>query len=110
MSPIEAKLYEAMCREDLSPVPQFRIEDYIADFAFPDVKIAIEADGAAFHTGERRERDRKRDWRLRTQVGWTVMRFYGSTIHNKAGNCAYVIKRDVTSRRKVEQERERQRD
>lgn len=110
MSPIEVRLYEAMCREGLSPVPQFRIEDYIADFAFPDVKIAVEADGAAYHTGERKERDRKRDWRLKTRFGWTVMRFYGSTIYTKAGSCAHVIKREVNSRRKTEQERERQKE
>lgn len=107
MSPIEFKLYEAMRREGLSPMPQFRIEKYIVDFAFPDFKLAVEADGAAYHSGERRERDRKRDWILR-QHGWTVKRFYGTTIYNKAGNCAYIVKREVETRRRLEEERERQ--
>jgi very-short-patch-repair endonuclease len=110
MSPIELKLFEAMRHEGLSPIPQFRIESYIVDFAFPDVKLAIEADGVAYHSGDRRERDRKRDWRLKMQFDWTVMRFYGATIHNKAGNCAYVIKREVEGRRKLEEERERQKE
>ena len=110
MSPIEVRLYEAMRREGLSPVPQFPIEDYIPDFAFPDVKLAVEADGLTYHTGERRERDLKRDWRLKTQFGWTVMRFYGSTIHKEAGECACIIKREVESLRKKERERERQKE
>ena len=108
MSPIEFKLYMAMRREGLSPMPQFRIERYIVDFAFPDFKLAVEADGAAYHSGERHDRDRKRDWRLKMQLGWTVMRFYGTTIHNKAGNCAYVVKREVEARRRMEEDRERQ--
>ena len=94
MSPIEYKLYVAMCEEGLSPVPQYCIKGYYADFAFPDVKVAIEADGAAFHSGERRQRDRKRDAVL-FNAGWTVKRFYASTIHTKASNCAYVIKKEV---------------
>ena len=99
MSPIEFKLYEAMRHEGLSPVPQYPIEGYIVDFAFPDVRLAIEADGAAYHTEDRRERDRKRDWVIRRQ-GWTVKRFYGATIHDRAENCAFVIKREVEARRK----------
>jgi len=98
MSPIESKLYEAMCREGLSPIPQFRIEGYIADFAFPDVGIVVEADGVVYHSGERREHDRKRDWIMRRE-GWTVKRFNGTTIHHEVSNCAHVIKQEVVRRR-----------
>ena len=98
MSPIELKLYEAMRREGLSPTPQFCIEEYFVDFAFPDVRVAVEADGAAYHQGERRERDHKRDWVLRRQ-GWKVLRFHGTTIHERASNCAYVVKREIQTRR-----------
>ncbi len=98
MSPIEVKLYEAMRAEGLCPIPQYPIEGYIADFAFPDIRLAIEADGVAYHSGPRKERDRKRDWIL-GRHGWTVKRFYGTTIHDRAGNCAYVVKREVESRR-----------
>lgn len=98
MSPIELKLYEAMRREGLSPTPQFCIEGYFVDFAFPEARVAVEADGAAYHQGERRERDRKRDWVLR-RLGWKVLRFYGTTIHERASNCAYVVKREMQARR-----------
>lgn len=107
MSPIEFRLYEAMRQKGLSPIPQFRIESYIVDFAFPDVRLAVEADGTAYHSGDRRARDRKRDWRL-GQSGWTVKRFYGTTIHNKAANCAYIIKQEVEGRRKQAEARARQ--
>jgi very-short-patch-repair endonuclease len=107
MSPIEFKLYEAMRLEGLSPIPQFRIEGYIVDFAFPDVAVAIEADGAEYHSGDRRERDRKRDWII-GRAGWTVKRFYGTTIHHKAANCAYVIRQEVEARRTQARARARQ--
>ena len=98
MSPIEHELYEAIRKEGLAPVPQLCVEGYYVDFAFPDVSLAVEADGAAYHAGERRQRDAKRDWVLR-RAGWTVKRFRGTTIHQKAGNCAYVVRREVDGRR-----------
>lgn len=98
MSPIEFKLYEAMCREGLTPIPQLCIQGYYVDFAFPDIGLAIEADGAEFHGRDRRERDRKRDWIL-SRAGWTVKRFHGTTIYHKPANCAYVIRREVEARR-----------
>ena len=98
MSPIEAHLYEAMRAEGLSPIPQFCISGYFVDFAFPDVGVAVEADGAAYHEGARLQRDHKRDWILR-RAGWTVKRFHGTTIYHRAENCAYVIKQEVGARR-----------
>src|SRR2546427_7605032 len=98
MSPIEAQLCEAMRAEGLSPIPQFCISGYFVDFAFPDVGVAVEADGAAYHEGARLQRDRKRDWILR-RAGWTVKRFHGTTIYHKAANCAYVVRREVEGRR-----------
>ena|SRR3989441_4153586 len=98
MSPIEAQLYEAMRESGLTPIPQFCISGYFVDFAFPDVGVAVEADGAAYHEGYRHQRDRKRDWILQRN-GWTVKRFHGTTIYHKAANCAYVIKQEVERRR-----------
>src|SRR5438093_12197428 len=78
MSPIEVALYEAMCREGLSPFPQFYIQGYYVDFAFPNVGVAIESDGAAYHEGVRHEQDRQRDGILR-RAGRTVQRLHGTT-------------------------------
>ena len=98
LSPIEFKLYEEMRREVLLPFLQYCIEGYFVDFAFPDVCIAVEADGAAYHSGERYTRDKKRD-RVIQHAGWKIMHFKGSTIYQKVGNCSYVIKCEVEERR-----------
>jgi very-short-patch-repair endonuclease len=98
MSPIEAKLYEATCQEGLNPIPQFCVQGCYVDFAFPDIQMAVEADGAAYHDDIHKVRDRKRDWILRN-AGWTVKRFHGTTIHQKAEDCAYVVRREVKARR-----------
>jgi very-short-patch-repair endonuclease len=117
MSPIEVKLYEAMLLQGLSPAPQYRIDAYYVDFAFPDIRLAVEADGAAYHSEERKERDRRRDGFLRSR-GWAVMRFHGTTIYHKADNCAFIVRREVEGRRnqimimarQKELERQRQRE
>ncbi len=110
MSAIEVQLYEAMRQEGLDPVPQYYVQGYYADFAFPDVRILVEADGAVHEDSAHREHDRKRDWILSRQ-GWTVKRFHGTTIYHKAGNCAYVVRREVDDRRRriAEEAAERER-
>ena len=98
MSPIEFELYEAMRREGLSPLPQFCVQGYYVDFAFPEIRLAVEADGAAYHRDARQQHDQKRDWILR-RYGWRVMRFHGATIYRKPDNCAYVIRQEAAGRR-----------
>ena len=98
MSPIEARLYEAMRRDGLSPTPQFCVEGFFVDFAFPNVRLAVEADGAAYHEGDQRKRDWKRD-KILERHGWKVLHFHGSTIHDRASNCAYVVKKEIQARR-----------
>ncbi len=61
------------------PVAQFHVKlgDAVVriDFAYPDRRIAIELDGAAYHSGElARRRDRRRDTRL-GNLRWRVLRF-----------------------------------
>lgn len=62
------------------PVPQYEIKlrdgsVVRVDFAYPERRIAIELDGAAYHFGDIAERrDRRRDNQL-GDVGWYVRRF-----------------------------------
>jgi very-short-patch-repair endonuclease len=98
MSPIEAQFYEAMKQEGLDPVPQFYIQGYYADFAFPDIALIVEADGAVHNQVAQHEHDHKRDWIL-SRKGWTVKRFHGTTIYHRASNCAYVVRTEVEARR-----------
>jgi REase_MTES_1575/Transcriptional regulator, AbiEi antitoxin len=53
------------------------------DFAYPHVKLAIELDGEEFHWGERADRrDNDRNNLLGT-IGWRVLRFTWSDIHQR---------------------------
>ena len=107
LSPIEFQLYEEMRRKGLLPSLQYCVEGYFVDFAFPDVRVAVEADGAEFHGEQQRDHDKKRDFHLR-RAGWKVMHFRGSTIYQKSENCAYVIKKEVDECRNKAKEIEMQ--
>lgn len=58
-------------------VREYVVRPYIADFAFPDLKVIIEADGG-YHDG-RVEYDNRRDAYL-SSIGWTVIRFRNEAI------------------------------
>jgi DNA helicase-2/ATP-dependent DNA helicase PcrA len=87
MTPIEAKLLDAMRRIGLSPRVQHGIGPYRADFAFPERLLIVEADGRGWHDAER---DRARDRHLETD-GWKTLRFSGSRIWREADRCAAEI-------------------
>jgi len=68
--------------------PQFPVKfgsiEYPIDFAFPHLKIAIEADGETFHSSPKQlAHDKERDMKL-AQVGWTVLRFTDSEIEDQS--------------------------
>jgi very-short-patch-repair endonuclease len=75
------------------PVPQFQIVlgDGLAarlDFAYPRRRVAIELDGAAFHSGaDAQQRDRRRDNGLGAS-GWRVLRFDWDDVTRR---CDYVL-------------------
>ncbi|MHB8916073.1 MAG: endonuclease domain-containing protein [Thiobacillus sp.] len=50
---------------------------YKLDLACPQLKIAIEVDGASHHS--RKEQDKKKDAKL-ASLGWTVLRFWNKDI------------------------------
>lgn len=62
------------------PVPQFQVKLVDGavvrlDFAYPQLKVAIELDGSLYHSGvAKKKRDRQRDNQLGT-IGWRVLRF-----------------------------------
>jgi hypothetical protein len=107
-SPIEQRLFEALCRiPDLPrPVAQYPIPDAenprtIPDFAFLDAKIAIFCDGFAFHGNpETLELDaRKRNWlQSKEGGGWMVLTYWGRRITRDADACAREIHAAYVSR------------
>jgi len=74
MTPIEEWLWHDIRAVDAVLYPQFPVGPYFVDFANPKEKVAIECDGAAYHTNK--DRDAKRDAWLRSQ-GWKVYRITG---------------------------------
>ena len=75
-TPIEVTLLRSFWAAGLSPETQYKIGPFTVDFAFPERRVVIEADGAAYHAAEK---DGRRDQYLRRQ-GWRVLRFSGSQI------------------------------
>ncbi|MGA0894929.1 MAG: DUF559 domain-containing protein [Ilumatobacteraceae bacterium] len=94
-SPIERALWRAMAIENKALIytfrPQVVVGRYRLDFADPDRKLAIEADGHEFHSSKEqftKDRQRQRDLEL---DGWRFIRFSGAEINADAGHCAKQI-------------------
>lgn len=94
-SPPETRLRLLMLRGGLPrPVAQFRVFDDQGligrvDFAYPDLKIAIEYDGAWHADPGQFSKDRRRLNRLRA-AGWTVLHVTAADMHDPAGLVAQV--------------------
>lgn len=57
------------------------------DAAWPEARVAVELDGAAFHgSKEQRERDLRRDSAL-AAAGWVVLRFSYARLVNDPEGC-----------------------
>ena len=84
LTPIEARLLEALRVLGLRPVAQFGIDRWRADFALTDSRVVIECDGRAWHDPAR---DLARDAQLRRR-GWEPIHFSGSEINADAEACA----------------------
>ncbi|MBI2899240.1 MAG: DEAD/DEAH box helicase [Planctomycetes bacterium] len=97
-SPIEASLQEALRGTNGLPAPtiqyEFREEGRrvtVADFAWPDVKLAVFCDGYAFHGNpDTLELDAAKRNYLQKE-GWTVLTFWGRTINRNPAKCAEQI-------------------
>lgn len=80
-SPIEEMLLTELEKYDLYPVSQYPIGLFFIDLAFPNIKLAIEADGHEFHSSvSQKERDKYRQEKIE-KLGWKFERFSGSDIY-----------------------------
>jgi very-short-patch-repair endonuclease len=95
-SVLETRFRQLLRRADVPmPTPQFEIRangtTARVDFAYPKLKLAIELDGAAYHSGQQaRRRDRVRDNRLGA-LGWRILRFSLEDLRD----CAHAVVADV---------------
>lgn len=91
-SPLEAHFFIIASDDFPNLEPQFIVDHYRLDFAFPDEMIAIEIDGHEFHkTREQRTNDAKRERYLQSK-GWKVIRFTGTEIFGDILNCIQELK------------------
>ncbi len=81
LTPIERWLWEEMRNNRMVMYPQYPIGGMFLDFANPKARVAIECDGAAYHTDT--AKDEARDAWLNSQ-GWWVYRFPGSECWKEA--------------------------
>ncbi|UTA47451.1 AAA domain-containing protein [Simiduia sp. 21SJ11W-1] len=92
----EHLLYEALYKTGIKPLPQYRIEKYILDFALVQGgrRLNIEVDGERYHrnwTGELCRRDQLRNQRM-FELGWDVMRFWVYEIRDDLPSCIVRVK------------------
>ncbi len=101
-SPIEQMLLDGIRKENiLLPEAQVQIRDAEGkiftrpDFAYPDSKLAIYCDGARYHAPQNNAENWQRDLEIGNKLqlmGWKVLRFSGSQIHQKLPECLQKIR------------------
>ena len=74
LTPIERGLWHDIRAEDLVLYPQYPVGGFFVDFGNPVWRVAIECDGARWHTDA--ARDAARQQRIEA-LGWTVYRISG---------------------------------
>ena len=92
--------------------PQFRVtygsSEFPIDFAIPQLKIGIEADGELFHSSpDQKQSDSERDMKL-AQQGWTILRFKDSEIEKSPQQVMSsivqgIMKKEMWFKQQVEQ-------
>ncbi|MFA7219357.1 MAG: DUF559 domain-containing protein [Synergistaceae bacterium] len=83
--------------------PQYRVQasgqEYPLDFAIPELKIGIEADGEIFHgSREQIEKDKSRDMKLQQQ-GWTILRFTDTEIQKQGPQIVNTLLQEIMRKR-----------
>lgn len=74
LTPIERQLWHDIRAEDAILYPQYPVGRYFVDWGNPFHKVAIECDGAKWHTDPQRDASRQREIEA---LGWTVYRLTG---------------------------------
>jgi very-short-patch-repair endonuclease len=70
-------------------------KEYILDGAFPQIKLAVEADGEIWHNNPQKiQSDKNRDVSISRQ-GWTILRFTDKEITKQPKDVGMVIKQAI---------------
>ncbi len=75
--------------------------EYPLDFAIPQLKIGIEADGEIFHSApKQKQHDQERDMKL-AQAGWTIVRFSDSEIEKRPAQVISTIVKTIMQKEMI---------
>jgi very-short-patch-repair endonuclease len=97
---LEKKLYQIVMQigAPLAFYAQYEAgpgKEYILDGAFPQIKLAVEADGEIWHNNPQKiQSDKNRDVSISRQ-GWTILRFTDKEITKQPKDVAMVIKQAI---------------
>lgn len=100
---LEAKLHQAILSANIPHAyfMQYAVNAdrrFLVDGAFPDIKVAVEADGKTWHLDEEKiKKDRYRDTQLASQ-GWIVLRFTEDELNDQINDVLNVIWKAVKMR------------
>lgn len=87
LTPIERRLAEKLIEHNINFKSQVRVGSYTVDFLI-DEKLVVECDGEGWHDPAH---DIERD-RILEQLGYSILRFTGRTIHASVDSCVKRIK------------------
>ena len=93
LTSLEQKMFKTLLgmRLPFQVSMQYPLAQYRADFAIPNLKLAIEVDGAKWHNDPvSMARDKKRDAEI-ALYGWTVLRFGEKEVKDKIDDVRYTI-------------------
>lgn len=93
----ELILCNALMKEGINSIPQYRVDKYVLDIAIikDNRKLDIEVDGELYHkdwNGELSRRDQLRNFRL-LELGWEIKRFWVYQIRDMLSSCVDEIKK-----------------
>jgi very-short-patch-repair endonuclease len=95
-SPIERQLYNGLVMNGYYVQTQVPCGKYRIDLALPSLKIAIEADGKAYHSSPKQKaHDRRKNAYLR-ENGWRVLRFSGRQINRALPHVLARVKEEAS--------------
>jgi very-short-patch-repair endonuclease len=85
---LEKRLYQALTRAGYRVKTHIIFGDLEVDLYIPKYKLAIEADGKAYHDSpEQKERDRRKDYVLKKHYKLKVRRFNSDQINKRLNWC-----------------------
>ena len=84
---IEKLLQDELNKRNIDHSYNYSLPPWVIDFAFPNYKLAVEADGIYWHSLDNvKEKDKRKDKDL-IKRGWTILHFTGDEIRNSPFDC-----------------------